>query len=266
MQNLDDAYANAPYIPNADRFILQWDKAAEMFRGLMQKEGRADCNVSYGPTDRQKFDVFSTIKHSDDVLIFIHGGYWLRFDKSYWSHLATGALQQGWHVAMPSYDLCPDVRISDISQQIAKAVTEIAKRTKGKIALAGHSAGGHLVARMAVGDLLQTEIMDRISHVMPISPVGDLRPLRQTAMNDAFRMTEDDAIAESPALMARPDCPITVWVGENERPVFLDQAKWLSDAWTADLVIKPKKHHFNVIEELKDVKSDMLARLLQNRL
>ena len=165
---------------------------------------------------------------------------------------------------MPSYDLCPGVRISDISQQIAKAVTEIAKRTTGKIALAGHSAGGHLVARMAVGDLLPAEIIDRISHVMPISPVGDLRPLRQTAMNNAFRMTEDDAIAESPALMNPPDCPVTVWVGADERPVFLDQAKWLSDAWTANLVIEPRKHHFDVIEDLEDVKSDMVSRLLQD--
>ena len=105
MQTLDDAYANAAYIPNADSFILQWAKAAEMFRELLKKEGRADCNVFYGPTDRQKFDIFSPIGRSEDILIFIHGGYWLRFDKSYWSHLATGTFQHGWHVVMPSYDL-----------------------------------------------------------------------------------------------------------------------------------------------------------------
>ena len=105
MQTLDDAYANATYTPNADRFTLKWKKAAEIFRGLMKKDGCADCNVFYGPTDRQKFDVFSPIKRSDDVLIFVHGGYWLRFDKSYWSHLATGTFQHGWQVAMPSYEL-----------------------------------------------------------------------------------------------------------------------------------------------------------------
>ena len=69
MQTLDDAYANAAYIPNAHSFILQWAKAAKMFRGLLKKEGRADCNVFYGPTDRQKFDVFSPIERSEDIFI-----------------------------------------------------------------------------------------------------------------------------------------------------------------------------------------------------
>ena len=115
---------------------------------------------------------------------------------------------------------------------------------------------------MAVGDLLPAETMSRVSHVMPISPLGDLRPLRQTAMNYAFQMTEVDAIAESPTFMAQPDCPVTVWVGADERPVFIDQAKWLADAWKADLVVEAKKHHFDVIEGLEDAKSDMLTRLL----
>ena len=91
--------------------------------------------------------------------------------------LPKGALQQKWHEAMPSFNLCPDVIISDSSKQIAKAVTEISKLSAGKIALAGHPAGGHLVALIAVGDHLSVEIMGRISHVMPISPVGNLSPL-----------------------------------------------------------------------------------------
>ena len=264
MENLDDAYANAAHIPNADRFVPHWEETAKAFREKQLQAGRAYLDMAYGPTERQRFDHFLPSGPSKDILIFVHGGYWLRFDKSYWSHLAKGALDLGLQVAMPSYDLCPSVRISDISRQIAKAVEEIAKHSTGKIALAGHSAGGHLVARMAVGDLLAPEVMDRISHVMPISPVGDLRPLRQTAMNDSFELTQEDAIAESPTLMPKPTCPVTVWAGANERPVFIDQAQWLAHAWSADIIIEPEKHHFDVIESLEEAQSDMLQKLLNS--
>ena len=39
-------------------------------------------------------------------------------------------------------------------------------------------------------------------------------------------------------------------VGEAERPAFRDQALWLSQAWDAELVIDPGRHHFDVIESL----------------
>ncbi len=42
---------------------------------------------------------------------------------------------------MPSYDLCPTIRISGITAQIARAVTAIAARMDGPLVLTGHSAG-----------------------------------------------------------------------------------------------------------------------------
>ena len=264
MQGLDDDYANGPYIRNADEFVLHWAAAAQKFRVRLFAEGRAKLNISYGPSSRQVFDYFSPKSPSPNLLIFVHGGYWMKFDKSYWSHLAKGALDKGWQVALPSYDLCPAVRISQITRQIASAVNKIAKRSTGKIVLVGHSAGGHLVARMPVSEFLAPEVYDRISHIMPISPVRDLRPLRRTKMNEAFLMSEADAIAESPTLMEKPECDVSVWVGADERPVFLDQARWLAEAWSAPLTIDPAKHHFNVIEGLEDMGSKMLKQLLRH--
>ena len=154
------------------------------------------------------------------------------------------------------------MRISDISRQIARAVQVIADRCAGAIVLAGHSAGGHLVSRMGVGDLLPDTVQARIAHVMAISPVSDLRPLLHTAMNRSFQMDMAAAEAESPALMAKPKCKVTVWVGADERPVFLDQARWLSQAWEAPLVVDEDKHHFDVIEGLSDTQSEMISCLL----
>ncbi len=262
MIDYDDAYANAAYIPNAEGFVETWTQEAEAFRAQALAQGRAEMDIPYGSSTRQKFDLFTPKAASHGVLIFVHGGYWLKFDKSYWSHLAKGAVERGWHVALPSYDLCPEVRISDITGQIARAVQVIADRCDGAIVLAGHSAGGHLVSRMGVGDLLPDAVRARIAHVMAISPVSDLRPLLHTAMNRSFQMDMAAAEAESPALMAKPKGKVTVWVGADERPVFLDQARWLSQAWDAPLVVDADKHHFDVIEGLSDAQSQMTSCLL----
>jgi pimeloyl-ACP methyl ester carboxylesterase len=111
---------------------------------------------------------------------------------------------------------------------------------------------------------LSPDILARMARVMPISPVADLRPLLETSMNATLRLDEDEATRESPALCAAPrNVPVTVWVGGDERPAFLDQARWLADAWPgADLVIDEGRHHFDVIEALADPDSRMIARLL----
>ncbi|KUP91537.1 alpha/beta hydrolase [Tritonibacter horizontis] len=255
---LDDAYANGAYIEGAAHYPERWAASAEDFRNALRDRARLD--LPYGEGARCTFDLFLPEAAPKGVFIFVHGGYWMKFDKSTWSHLAVGALAQGWAVAMPSYDLCPQVRIADITRQIAQAVTVIAEQTEGPIALAGHSAGGHLVARMVDKAVLPATVAARIRTVVPISPLSDLRPLLQTSMNDAFKMDIAAATAESPVETTdRYDAKVTVWVGGAERPAFLDQAIWLVEAWDADHVIALDKHHFNVIEPLADPDSDLVA-------
>ena len=263
MAELDDAYANAAYIPGSADFPPRWERAAAALREGLLEQGLADLDQPYGDSPRQRFDLFHPGGTPQGLMVFVHGGYWLRFDKSVWSHLAAGALSRGWAVAMPSYDLCPQVRIADITRQIAKAVTAAAAMIEGPIVLAGHSAGGHLVARMLQPGLLPEAVAQRLRHVMSISPVSDLRPLLRTSMNADFKLDEKAAIAESPALMVeRLPVPVTVWVGADERPVFLDQARWLAEAWGSAHVVEEGKHHFDVIDALADRDSTMINRLL----
>ena len=258
---LDDAYTNGAYIENAADYPPRWAASAEDFRNSLHERARLD--IAYGEGERQKFDLFLPEDTPRGLLIFVHGGYWLAFDKSTWSHLARGALAHGWAVAMPSYDLCPEVRIADITRQIAAAVTRIAAEVAGPIALAGHSAGGHLVARMLDKALLPEAVGARIQTVIPISPLSDLRPLLRTTMNQKSKMDSAAAIAESPVDMQdRYPAAVTVWVGGEERPAFLDQAVWLVEAWEADHVIAFGKHHFNVIEPLADPDSDLVALIV----
>lgn len=260
MKPLDDAYANAAYIAGAETFPPRWDAAAAAFRDGLGAQ--AELGLSYGASARQVFDFFNTPGIPHGTLIFVHGGYWKAFDHRTWSHLAAGALASGWAVAMPGYDLCPDVRISQITSQIAAAVTKIADRTTGPIVLAGHSAGGHLVSRMMDPAVLPEPLRRRIVRIAPISPVADLAPLLETSMNDILRLDAAEAAAESPVHMAPlQEAQVKIWVGAEERPVFLEQTDMLATAWGAQQVIVPGKHHFDVIEALEDEGSDLVQFL-----
>jgi len=258
---LDDAYANGAYIPNAAEYPPRWLQAADDFRTSLRAEVRISEDVAYGEGAREVFDLMRPEGRPKGLCVFVHGGYWLKFDKSYWSHLAEGPLAAGWAVAMPSYDLCPDVRIKEITRQITLAVTEAAAQIEGPILLAGHSAGGHLVARMVCENVLPTNVASRLKHVVPISPLSDLRPLLQTSMNEDFGLTLEDAEQESPRLKTCLKVPVTVWVGEEERPAFLDQAQWLAEAWECGHVVEQGKHHFDVIDGLASANS-LLTQML----
>ena len=187
--DMDDRFANGAYIDGAADFPAKWNNQAAAFRANAVTE----LDVSYGPSARQVMDIFHPDCLAKGLVVFVHGGYWRMFDKSTWSHLAAGAVARGWSVAIPSYDLCPDVRISDITNQVTAAVQLAADRVAGPIRMVGHSAGGQVVAQMAGMDW-----GGRLARVVPISPLSDLTPLMQTAMQDDFQLTLAEAAAQSP--------------------------------------------------------------------
>jgi acetyl esterase/lipase len=264
IQDWDDAYTNGAYIEGGASYPAKWEAMAKAFRAQISVAGRAELDVRYGPAERETFDLLRPTGAAKGLAIFVHGGYWMAFDKSSWSHLAAGALQRGWAVCLPSYTLAPEARIADIARQVAAAIRFAAGRVQGPLRLAGHSAGGHLVTRMVCADSpLPAEVRNRIDHVVSISGLHDLRPFLRTSMNATLRMDEAEAIAESPALRRpRDNCSVTCWVGTDERPEFLRQNDLLANIWTglgADMrrVHAEGRHHFNVIEDLVDPMSKL---------
>lgn len=253
---LDDAFACAPYIDGGGEYSARWSRLAAAFRA-----GHPPQEHAYGPSERQRFDLWQPPGTAQGTVIFVHGGYWRLFHRSDWSHLAAGALARGWAVAMPGYDLAPQVSIADITQQIATAIDAIAKAQNGPLRLAGHSAGGHLVSRM-LDPALDRPWQSRIAQVVPISPVTDLVPLLQTSMNADFKLDHASAEAESPVRQAPPDVPVHVWVGADERPVFLQQADQLAHAWGCPRTIDIDRHHFDIIEGLEYPDSPLMQVLL----
>ena len=270
IEDWDDAYANGVHIEGATDYPERWAGEALQFRQLMTQKQLADLDIAYGDSDRQRLDFFRPEASINGLMVFIHGGYWRAFDKSCWSHLASGAIRRGWAVAMPSYDLVPAVSIGEITRQMGSAINKAASLIDGPIRLTGHSAGGHLVTRMICQDSpLAPDVRQRIDRVISISGLHDIRPLLKTKMNDDFQMTEAEAVAESPALnLPIADVELVCWVGAKERPEFIRQSELLANIWTGcgiqTSVHQAKdQHHFNVIDGLVDPQSALSRTLLE---
>jgi acetyl esterase/lipase len=260
--DMDRAYANAAFIPGAEAYPPRWAAAAAAFRDALG--GRAELDLPYGPAERQRFDLFRPEGAALGTVVFVHGGYWMALGRSDWSHLAAGALARGWAVAMPSYTLAPQARIAAITREIGAAVAAVAGRVAGPIVVTGHSAGGHLSARMACADApLSPADAARVRRAVPISPLAELEPLLSTTMNATLHLDAAECAAESPARLSRRDgCEVTVWVGGQERPAFLWQARTLAEEWSCPWHVAPGRHHFDVIDDLADPGSALVEALV----
>jgi acetyl esterase/lipase len=257
------AYDNAPFIPDGPAYFDRWREQADDYRSVEQAVGRARLNLTYGDHPREAFDLFlPATGRPTALLVFLHGGFWRTGDHRLWSHLAAGAQGRGWAAALPSYPLAPEARIADITRAIARALPKMAATVPGPLLLAGHSAGGHLALRMACPDAgLPAATSGRLAAILAISPLADLRPLVGLPMNADLRLDGAEAAAESPLRHPAPSLPVRLLVGAAERPAFLDQARWMADAWSAPLRIAGNRHHFDVIDTLADPESPDLADL-----
>jgi arylformamidase len=268
IRDWDDAYANAAHIPGGEHYPARWEAAAAEFRAG-HASARQRLGLGYGAHARERFDLFLPEGEPAGLVIFVHGGYWRAFDRGAWSHLAAGALARGWAFAFPGYVLAPEARIAAITAMIARAVAAAAETVQGPVVLAGHSAGGHLVSRQACADVvLAAPLWARIRRVVSISGLHDLRPLLRTAINADLRLDAAEAVSESPALrLPRAGVRLHAWVGDDERPEFVRQTTLIANIWTglgADTAqtIAPGRHHFDVIADLADPGSALVAALL----
>ncbi len=255
----DDAYENGGFIPGAENYPPKWEAAAQAFREATPCE----LDVSYGARERQAYDLFFPEDDPKGLFVFVHGGYWKARSKSDWSHFATGALAHGFAAALVGYPLAPQARISEITASVSAGIAAAAKKVDGPLRLAGHSAGGHLVARMAMPGVLSDDVAARVDRVMPISPLSDLRPFLDLSMNDVLQLDAAEAEAESPVLGdKRGGIDMLTVVGSQERPAFLDQNRWLAEAWDIEQLILPGRHHFDIIDGLASKDTPVMRWLM----
>jgi len=258
-------YNNRARVPENPVLIAGWARDAAAYR-----EKHAPRVISYGTGARHVVDVFPG-DGGGPIVVFIHGGYWQALDGSSFSHMARGLNAHGISVAIPSYDLCPNVTVGQIIEQMRMASRELA-RLEQRLVISGHSAGGHLAACMLATDWKTIDASlpsDLVAAAYAISGLFDLEPLVQTSINKALGLDQAAARTASP-LFWRPPAhgSLDAMVGEAESAEYFRQSRTIFDLWgKAGLPTRfgtvAGANHFTAIAPLAEPNSPMVLRLKQ---
>jgi arylformamidase len=270
----EGAFAEREYnlraaFPDHTQWFARWAADSERARGSL----RSIRDLRYGAGAKQTLDLFPA-ERPRGALLFIHGGYWRALDKDDHSFVAPPFVAEGIGVAVVNYDLCPAVRIGDIVEECREAVDWLVREGAGhgvparRLVVAGHSAGGHLTAMMFATDWqARGASAQPIAGGVSISGVFDLAPLVDVSFNSDLRLDAQSARDVSPIRVdPRVRAPLLLAAGADETPEFIRQSRNLWERWprcrpagSAAPLLVPDKHHFSVLTEFSDPRSELFV-------
>src|SRR5688572_2991350 len=126
-----------------------------------QRYGETLTDVTYCTADGLplKMDVYLPAAGGPwPGLVYVHGGAWIRGDKSEAAGLAMGMTSQGYMVASLNYRLYPTAKYPAMIQDVKCAIRALRANAReynldpNRMAAIGVSAGGHLVALLGTSD------------------------------------------------------------------------------------------------------------------
>jgi arylformamidase len=245
----DTAYDNNKAVANSPALIVARNEASARFRAAHTDA----LDVPYGDRERTKIDLYPASDPSTPCLVFIHGGYWQRNSRDLFAMLAEGMAAHGWSVAIPGYSLAPEATLTDIVREISLALDWLeaegpARGIAGPVVLSGWSAGAHLTA-LALSHPLVTA-------GLAISGVYDLAPIRDTALNVALKLTDQEVAELSPLRLPIVHKPLAIAYGSAELPALVWDSRNFYAARKAagapgDLVAIDSADHFTILEQLR---------------
>jgi acetyl esterase/lipase len=253
--SLDEARRNAAYdnngaVANSAKLIEARNAASAVYRKAHSRR----LDIPYAADERTAFDLYPASDPRAPCLVFIHGGYWLRNSRELFAAYAEGLAVAGWSIAMPGYTLAPQASLTAIVQQIGAALDWLADHGReqgiaGPVVASGWSAGAQLAA-LHLGHRL-------VAAGLAISGVYDLAPLRDTALNDALRLSDAEIAAlsptRSPPLSPKP---LAIAYGTAELPALIRDSRKLHALRAAAHAPGPLlpiagADHFTILEQLR---------------
>ncbi|MBI4756579.1 MAG: alpha/beta hydrolase [Betaproteobacteria bacterium] len=270
---LDAEYDARAAIPEHPAIFARWRAASDEARRTLRHE--PECY--YGPSPRERLDLFHAARPGGPLLVFIHGGYWRALDKHDFSFLAPPFTAAGTALAVLNYGLLPTTPLAQIVGQIRRALAWLWRNADGlgynrwRIAVCGHSAGGHLAAMMLATDWAgvgRDLPADLVRGALAISGLHDLEPLtRAPFLRDDLDLDATAARTLSPVHQPCPRAaPLCTAVGELESAEFHRQSQLIARAWPhcfAGGLSLPQRNHLTVLDALGEQDSLLFALALR---
>ena len=265
---LEGMYNNLARVKDHPAYFQRWARESAEARETLP----ARIDLPYGQGVNETLDIFPAPVPDAPVLVFIHGGYWRAMDKKDHSFIAPAFNDRGICVVQPNYALCPGtseqpVTVPGIMLQMVRALEwtwrHIAAHggDPSRIAVAGHSAGGHMAAALLACDW-KAVAPDLPAHLvrnaLSISGLYDLRPLQRTPfLENTLKLTDADVLRASPALWTAPKRgQLYAVAGGAESEEFIRHNAMIRDAWGRNTVpvceVLPGLNHFDVVDALAD--------------
>jgi acetyl esterase/lipase len=245
----DAAYDNNTAVKDSAALISERNEASAALRARR----RSFLDIPYGARERMKVDLYPAADKAAPCLVFLHGGYWQRNSREVFAMLVEGVAEHGWSVAIPGYTLAPEASLTQIVDEISTALDWLAGHAEeygvaGPMVLSGWSAGAQLVA--------MTFAHPRVTAGLAISGVYDLAPIRDTALNNALKLTDDEIASLSPLRLPPVMKPLDIVYGSMELPALVYDSIRLHDA-RAVAGVPGRLHsidganHFSILGELR---------------
>lgn len=246
----DAAYNNNAAVADSPAWIEKRNRDSAAYRTAHPRK----LDLAYAGAERTAFDLYPANDPRAPCLVFVHGGYWQRNSRELFACFAEGPAAAGWSVAVPGHTLAPQASIGGIVAEIGQALDWLTLHgarhgIAGPLVIAGWSAGAQLAALHLAHP--------RVVAGLVVSGIYDLGPLRDTNLNAALNLSDDDIAEFSPLRRPVIHKPLIISFGGAELPTLVHDA-WrfyhLRNREGAPGTILPIEgaDHFSILRELQE--------------
>lgn len=188
-------------------------------------------DIPYGPAPRQAMDVYRPdgAPGGLPVVVFFYGGSWQTGRRQDYPFVAASLARSGVVVVVPDYRLFPQVVWPGYVEDAAQAVAAVRRQAGGwggdpaRVFVAGHSAGAHLAALLALDPRWLAQAGDRrdaLAGMVGLAGPYDFLPIHDEDIRAVFAAAPDLAATQPVNHVDGRNPPMLLLHGEADRTCY----------------------------------------------